>query len=273
MVLLSAGRGKLGRTPGDPSRGGHAPVAGAPRLGYPGTMRLRSLPLEVANLAVVLVAPAVFLALRSRLPERVPMQFGIDGTPSRYGSPDELWVLFAIMAGCYGLLWLVTSALEAERSAPATREVEGLAVLDRQRRLGQVRATEASMLVTNLVLATVALSIAAGSLPGGEALLVYGPWMAVALAVVGLSLVLAYWLPRLSRIQAAIRGLPGASAASGRESDWRWGGLFYYAPHDPAVLVPKRIGIGLTLNFGRPAAWLFLAAAVGEPLLAVALAT
>lgn len=39
---------------------------------------------------------------------------------------------------------------------------------------------------------------------------------------------------------------------------WR-AGLFYVNPDDPAVLVEKRFGIGYTLNFARPAAWLLMA--------------
>jgi uncharacterized membrane protein len=36
-------------------------------------------------------------------------------------------------------------------------------------------------------------------------------------------------------------------------------GIFYYNPADPAVVVPKRFGLGWTLNFGRPLAWVYTA--------------
>jgi hypothetical protein len=36
-------------------------------------------------------------------------------------------------------------------------------------------------------------------------------------------------------------------------------GVFYTNPADPAVFVPKRLGVGWTLNFGNPRAWIFLA--------------
>ncbi|MBX6342828.1 MAG: hypothetical protein IRY97_10250, partial [Thermomicrobiaceae bacterium] len=39
-------------------------------------------------------------------------------------------------------------------------------------------------------------------------------------------------------------------------------GFIYYNPDDPALMVPKRFGVGWTLNFARPAAWIFLAAVV-----------
>ncbi|MCY1142567.1 DUF5808 domain-containing protein [Actinoplanes sp. Pm04-4] len=34
-----------------------------------------------------------------------------------------------------------------------------------------------------------------------------------------------------------------------------WQGWFYSDPRDPRLLVPRRSGLGLTLNFGHPAAW------------------
>lgn len=40
------------------------------------------------------------------------------------------------------------------------------------------------------------------------------------------------------------------------------GGVFYANREDPAVVVPKRFGIGWTLNLGRPASWLIVAGLV-----------
>ena len=46
----------------------------------------------------------------------------------------------------------------------------------------------------------------------------------------------------------------GAAAAQSPDDDSHWkAGLFYVNPDDPAILVPKRLGIGWTINFGRPA--------------------
>ena len=32
-------------------------------------------------------------------------------------------------------------------------------------------------------------------------------------------------------------------------------GVFYVNAHDPSLFVPKRFGVGWTVNFGRPSAW------------------
>jgi uncharacterized membrane protein len=41
-----------------------------------------------------------------------------------------------------------------------------------------------------------------------------------------------------------------------------WRGVIYVNRDDPALFVPKRFGIGWTLNFGRPASWIVLGALV-----------
>ncbi|HJW10031.1 MAG TPA: DUF5808 domain-containing protein [Holophagaceae bacterium] len=46
------------------------------------------------------------------------------------------------------------------------------------------------------------------------------------------------------------------------------GGLLYYNPEDPRLWVEKLIGIGWTLNFARPAAWLVMALLLAFPLAA-----
>lgn len=54
-----------------------------------------------------------------------------------------------------------------------------------------------------------------------------------------------------------------------RDDDRYWyGGIFYNNPDDPAVFVPKRYGLGWTVNFGNPRGKLVL---IGTLLLPVVL--
>jgi uncharacterized membrane protein len=39
---------------------------------------------------------------------------------------------------------------------------------------------------------------------------------------------------------------------------WKVGGLFYFNPHDPAIWVEERVGLGYTLNIGNARAWLLI---------------
>ncbi|HZV60655.1 MAG TPA: DUF5808 domain-containing protein [Candidatus Eremiobacteraceae bacterium] len=53
--------------------------------------------------------------------------------------------------------------------------------------------------------------------------------------------------------------LLGLGRMGQRPPDAAWKGSFYSNPNDPALLVPKRFGIGYTLNFGNPWSWAVLA--------------
>lgn len=51
---------------------------------------------------------------------------------------------------------------------------------------------------------------------------------------------------------------------------WKWG-LFYYNPDDPSIWIEKRMGIGYTVNFARPGAWLVMGVILVYILLSVVL--
>ncbi|MCQ4082326.1 hypothetical protein NGB36_17395 [Streptomyces sp. RB6PN25] len=55
-----------------------------------------------------------------------------------------------------------------------------------------------------------------------------------------------------------------------RDDDRHWkGGIFYFNPDDPDLVVPKRGIGGRTLNYARPMAWLIT---VGGPVVMAAIA-
>ena len=49
----------------------------------------------------------------------------------------------------------------------------------------------------------------------------------------------------------------GSHPAGTDPQGWK-AGIIYYAPDDPATIVPKRYGIGATFNFARIQAWVLL---------------
>jgi len=87
-------------------------------------------------------------------------------------------------------------------------------------------------------------TITAVSLSGPNPLPPGFDWMLVgALAVIG---ILSFLVPLLAR----------GNKTANKEA-WR-GGVFYYDPRDPALFVPKRFGIGYTLNFANRWSWLII---------------
>ncbi len=73
-------------------------------------------------------------------------------------------------------------------------------------------------------------------------------------------LVLAlFWHPQRSRTKTSTSADRGRTEAVFRDDDRYWsGGIFYNNPDDPNLFVPKRFGLGWTLNFGHPQAKLVL---------------
>jgi uncharacterized membrane protein len=49
---------------------------------------------------------------------------------------------------------------------------------------------------------------------------------------------------------------------------WKFGGLIYFNPRDPAIWVENRIGPGYGLNMGNPRAWLLIAGMMLVPMIA-----
>lgn len=239
----------------------------------PGIGDLVSPPLELVNVLSLLVPSAIYAFLLSRLPARVPMHFAADGTVDRYGSPAELWMMAGLIAFDIALLWVIVVAVAKERWVLPERDAERYASLALERRRLLVRMVEWVMAGVNVGMAVMWLGLAAGGLPGWGAIV--GPAIVLSLIVMLIGTVgpLALLMPRLSKVADALRSIAGTEVLGTRSPGWRWGGLIYYAPEDPAVFVPKRIGIGQTLNMARPSAWVFLALVVLVPLAISVVAT
>jgi len=68
-----------------------------------------------------------------------------------------------------------------------------------------------------------------------------------------------FWHPQRSRTKASTPSDRHPTFAGFRDDDRYWyGGFFYNNPDDPALFVPKRYGLGWTMNFGHPRSKLFL---------------
>jgi uncharacterized membrane protein len=76
-----------------------------------------------------------------------------------------------------------------------------------------------------------------------------------------------FWHPQRSRTKTNTSADRQRTDAVFRDDDRYWyGGIFYNNPDDPAVFVPKRYGLGWTVNFGRPLGKLFLIGTLLLPL-------
>lgn len=222
------------------------------------TGRLYSRLLEAAHLGVVVGACVAFAAMVGDMPARLPVHWGLDGRPDRWGSPHEFWIFG-------GVLWfdlLVAWASLAVMSRWTPDRPEGADArwdaLDAQRRRAAARGLQGLMLGLDVPIAVAWLLIARQAATGAhrEVTATVIALIVVVVAVIGVFL--AIYVRSARRIERALAAA-GLPATAKRPEDWRWGGAIYYAPDDPDVWVEKRFGFGWTLNFARPAAWALLA--------------
>jgi Family of unknown function (DUF5808)/Protein of unknown function (DUF1648) len=200
--------------------------------------------------ALVLLSTFWLLRVYPDLPDPFPVHTGPSGEPDRWAPKSPAVVFLVPAAGLVLLLFLelIRRLLRSARLA-RTGSYAGFSA----RSVDDVLLV--AQLFIGLVLSTVALGMA-GVVPGSLLLAV----------AVGAPLVLLVFLVGFVARLAKERhrwpvvgdGLP--------DTAWKLG-LFYVNPGDPALMVPRRFGIGWTLNFARPAAWGLLVLLLGVPLL------
>ena len=225
-----------------------------------------SMPLQLAIVLLVLVPSAAFACIVSRLPEQIPAQFDVNGNVSRMANPHELWSMGGMLVFDLLLMWTVIWAATKERWAMPEEGAERYFELQMERRRLMVRMIELVVTAVNVSMVIVWLAIPIAAFPGFEPVIGPAVIVTVILATVGALAPIGLFLPSMMKVQDEIRAIAGTEVLGTRPAGWIWGGTVYYAPEDPALFVPKRVGIGQTLNMARPSAWIFLIAVIVAPL-------
>lgn len=213
------------------------------------------------TVAIAVLTLALGLWRYPALPATLALHYRADGTPDRFGA-KSVWSAFSPVI----VQWVVTALLLALAAVSgrfrADLDIEALdqSVAQHRRMVGAMQRT------LLLLTAGVALTFL------GVSALVWGLFPAV-----GPTLALLTIVPILGIVGAVlliVRATPSQATAphgnSGgyvnRDDDAYWrGGMFYTNRDDPALFVPKRFGIGWTINFAHPAAWLLLIVIVAIP--------
>jgi uncharacterized membrane protein len=175
------------------------------------------------------------------IPDRIPLHFRFDGQPDRWTekSYQTVYGLWALGVGLCLLQW-VLSRLAGKAAMSAGSAANELAP--------RVRARTQAVFIGVAYLIAVTFSLVL--------LAVVGPRPFPALAAGLATGTFLLWAVVLGvQVAREVRRMeaqtPGASDA------WRYG-VFYVNAEDARLFVPKRYGLGYTLNFARPAAWLVM---------------
>jgi uncharacterized membrane protein len=213
----------------------------------------------LAATVLLAIAAGIGVAVYPALPDPLPIHWDLNGVANGFAQ-KSVWSAFGVVlvglgvvALLFALSFLVRVArprrLASDSPALATRRAEvqqhllgGL--------LGQIT------LITSALLAglTIAgwLAPTSGFLPIVSIVLFLGLLaLAIAAYFVGYRRAM---VPRTEASGSAAPQHPTTSAVDAPDDDHYWkGGLVYVNRRDPALLVPKRFGVGWTINLGHPA--------------------
>ncbi|HEX6818099.1 MAG TPA: DUF5808 domain-containing protein [Ktedonobacterales bacterium] len=217
---------------------------------------------EVLPIAII-AATAVYLALTyPSVPARFPSHFDVNGTPNGYSTKSvaSYFTLIWTQLSLEVILTLLAVLVVGARSLPGEAET-------RFRRIW-VRFLYVLKVGVLVLLGVIAVAI------GNAAVTGTGPSVAlIVLPIVLLLLVLGGSLILSLRTGQGGARLSPTAPATDRMSDRFWFlGSIYVNRSDPSVFVERRFGVGWTMNFGNPLAWLVMAVILGAAFASSAIA-
>jgi len=207
----------------------------------------------------ILIGTALTGALRyPHLPDRIATHFDGEGVADQVVATSVTAAFTGVFLQAFVTVLIVGLLALSYRSRPATDAADPAGSTERYRRflsaLGPAILVLAALVNVCLLLASlqiwqlIPVTPVTLGLTAGIPLL--GVVVLIAVAI------------RLGQAGARLNGpAPPAKgeAVVNRDDDANWkGGLFYVNRQDPSLLVPRRFGVGWTLNLARPVAWAIL---------------
>lgn len=200
---------------------------------------------------VLAIATAVNVALYPTLPDPIPVHFNVAGEADGWAA-KSVWSVFGILIiGAAIVVLLSVLSVFAARYAARTQADDTA----RQATLRtQVQRTMLTSLLSELsfviALGISAIELAQRLLPGVK-------WATAASAIGLVVLVMVVIIVTVARARVQLRPAnvrdPRNPRPDAVDDDQHWkGGLFYVNGDDPALVVPRRFGLGWTLNLGHP---------------------
>ena len=209
---------------------------------------------------VIIVTAAIGIVLYDKIPARIPMHWNIDGVADKWVNKSYRTIMWAPLAQIFLTFTMMFSYWSIAKSKqvinPANPEVSS-----EQNRLFKYRWTS-FIIFTGLALLIMFLFIEFFSFG-----FLKNTWfMIAAIVLFPLGILIASIVLSIKTGQGGsrikIKGGKEDNSANkviSRDVDKYWKlGLIYYNPDDPSIFVEKRFGVGMTINFGRPRAWMVL---------------
>jgi uncharacterized membrane protein len=180
--------------------------------------------------------------------------FFSSGTADSFATKSFVSV-FAPLAVMLGVVVFMAAVATLAARLPERRYADGDPEGAERRRVAVQQSVQSGLGLLTLLatLGAVGLQVVIWGGIAGAGLVAAGIGFVVVVAA-GVLILLLRFARATSAPTAAGSVAVDGEAVQSPDDDSHWkAGLFYVNPDDPALLVPKRLGIGWTINFGRPA--------------------
>lgn len=210
-------------------------------------------PLIWPALAIIVLAAAtaVDVALYPSLPDPIPTHFNVAGQADGWAA-KSVWSVFGVlMIGAAIVVLLAALSIAAARYSVRTQtdDTADQAALRTRVQRGMLTSL-LSELAFVIALGISAIDLVQRLLPGVK-------WATAVSAIGMVVLVMVVIISGVTRGRMQLRPAnvrdQGTPRPDSVDDDQHWkAGLFYVNRDDPAVIVPRRFGLGWTVNLGRP---------------------
>jgi len=206
-------------------------------------------PLQLSPFAI-LAATAIYLGIRwDEIPPRFPVHWGVSGAANGWSSRTPLGVYGPLLFGAVVMAAVAISSYVAlHYGRPGHGSTARSLAGDFAREMGVFLLSLEFFLA--VIFSFVGLLPLIGNRDPGV--------LPILIATVAMLVALIFAMSRLAKHYAHLHAADGASPEGGTADHWKFG-VFYANRDDAALFVPKRFGIGYTLNFGHVAAWFIMA--------------
>ena len=226
---------------------------------------------ELMIVGLTIVAFAISAFYYPQIPARMPVHWS-GGAPDGWAQKSLAGVFFLPALGLYMqvfFLILKNDLTHARMTLPGEHTAEFLQGKERYL-LTNIQLVDWARTAVGLLFFTISLLIISTTVSAWTRMTDVGfvaIWVIVAVMVGGM----CYFIWRMKRINDKLKEVAGESYVERPvdEEHWRQGGLAYYNPDDPALVVEKLVGFGYTLNLAHPGIRSRLAVLAGVPLFIV----
>lgn len=209
---------------------------------------------NLLQIPIILITLLIGIIGYSQIPDQVVMQVDFEGNPTNIVDKSPFVVLFPVlvqlfMAGAVAFShWTITrSKREVNSAAPATSALAYGLFAHAQ------SICHVSMgLLMNFAFIMIPLSFMNVVSIELAACIVLILALIVVFVMMGISIVFGQGGSRLFLRMEAAGGM-----VADNDTYWKLG-IFYWNPDDSNLFLPKRFGVGWTVNFARPMVWLLI---------------